>query len=223
MQAIVVGGEEGRERTDALCKKRRRKALSLSPSPLLRALFHRRERYELIEGSVLPRARGPVEAWKRRAERKRLPCFFSPSLSGVESEKALVDHAALSPKKKKTRSEKKTRRNTSHQMAQPPAAALRLLGSALRRLGGGVDAVGAAIQGRFASPEGGKEVGIEELPTADARADDAFSSNFLCLLVLRLCLSALSSFARTEITTLSTRWCRNRKKQKPRRWRKERR
>lgn len=40
--------------------------------------------------------------------------------------------------------------------AQPPAAALRLLGSALRRLGSGVDALGAAVQGRFASPEGGK-------------------------------------------------------------------
>lgn len=41
-------------------------------------------------------------------------------------------------------------------MANPPPVVFRFLGSALRRIGGGVDSIGAALQGKFASPEGGK-------------------------------------------------------------------
>ena len=40
-------------------------------------------------------------------------------------------------------------------MTQPAPALFRLAGSVLRRLGGAVDAVGAGLQGRFASPEKG--------------------------------------------------------------------
>ena len=41
-------------------------------------------------------------------------------------------------------------------MTQPAPALFRLAGSVLRRLGGAVDAVGAGLQGRFASPEKGE-------------------------------------------------------------------
>ena len=148
---------EDASRTDA--SRRREQGLSLGEVCLSPCSFVTAERGKRRPGALLwGPVRAPVEARRARAKLKRLPLsvsqerFFSLPLGRRQS-------CALSSLIRGGRENSVIFFSSSSKnkmAAQPPAAALRLLGSALRRLGSGVDALGAAVQGRFASPEGGE-------------------------------------------------------------------